>query len=455
MTDEFLHQPPHSQIAEKSLLSLLMQNGEEAWIFCDESGVCADDFYFPPFRLLFQTLGERRAMKALDDLPALIEHLHATGKLDRCGGPSEVCEVYGYCLFESGIERRIQHWAGILREKRIGRELQLAAGRIIASVDDSPESIPEALAEAEKAITAISQGLIVTAKPPEFSELLERNIAALEARQHRKESAMGIPTIPLLDDCMRGLHPGRMIIVGGYPGAGKSLLTQQIGLAALLEGHAGFIWSAELSGDDATTRAIIQASRIPASVYADPGGHNGGEPMTKYQMQQIQRGVASLAKAPLQIYRATDRSLSAVVSCLRRAKRERRIEWAVVDYLQKIKLPPGSNPERGFAEISDTLYELAGELQIALLLPSQINQDGDTKGARAFEEGADFIANIVQDRDKDSETYKAHRHLLVVKDRHNGTEGQRIPLVLNRELLVFEEGADPVAKPKNASRFGK
>ena len=114
---------------------------------------------------------------------------------------------------------------------------------------------------------------------------------------------------------------------------------------------------------------------------------------------------------------------------------------AAVDYLQLIRVK-SDNKEAEVSEISHALQEVAQDLQITVLALSQLNAEGDTKHGRVIEEDADAVISIIQDRDKNSETYKQHRHVVIAKDRHYGSEGTRVPLILNRETIRFVQGED-------------
>ena len=101
------------------------------------------------------------------------------------------------------------------------------------------------------------------------------------------------------------------------------------------------------------------------------------------------------------------------------------------------------------------MQELAQYLGITLIVLSQLNADGDTKHGRVIEEDADAVLNIVQDRNKESPTYKQHRFILIAKDRHYGSGGTRVSLILDRARIRFVEGSDET-EPKKApkkSRF--
>ena len=90
--------------------------------------------------------------------------------------------------------------------------------------------------------------------------------------------------------------------------------------------------------------------------------------------------------------------------------------------------------------ISNTLQELASELQIFIAIMSQENADGDTKHAKAIEEDSDWTLSIRQNQDKKSDQYKQHQDILITKDRHNGRGGERLPLILDRAKVRFIKG---------------
>jgi replicative DNA helicase len=163
-------------------------------------------------------------------------------------------------------------------------------------------------------------------------------------------------------------------------------------------------------------------------------------------MMRVVTGAASkLAQSKLALVRPANRNLSTICSAVRRAHREIGIKVAAIDFAQLIKAPGKSGVEE-VEHISHTIHELAQELEIAIVLPSQLNQDGDTKNGRVIEEDAAAVVSIIQDRNKESETYRMHRHVLIVADRFYGSDGERVPMILDRERIRFVEGRDETAK---------
>lgn len=449
MTDDITRELPHAVGPEKSVLSTILQDPQEWMPVAIEERLSAAHFYLPAHQTLFDTIADLYRDGKPIELVSFIQHLIDFGKIERVGGPRAVADVYGYapspCYFRQHIRE--------IREKQIGRALILEANRMIAAVYDSPGEILDTLEASEKALSAIAALACDSAPEIPVKDLVIAAMDAFEARTQGKADSMGIPMEPHLDQYLMGAHPGRMLIVAGYPEAGKSLLAMQMLLGPATSGVPCLYLSLELSAKDAADRAIIQHSRIAASVWSDPRARQGEEALTKSGMQHIQKAALEIARAPLRIKRASNRKLQTVVADIRKAHRERGIKIAVVDYAQKIQGPKSDSKTDETEEVSHALYELAVELGIFLILPSQLNADGDTKNGRVFEEDADAVLNIVQDRNKESATYKHHRYVLIVKDRHNSKGGERIPLVLNRDHLRFVHGMDETVATAPKTKF--
>jgi replicative DNA helicase len=165
------------------------------------------------------------------------------------------------------------------------------------------------------------------------------------------------------------------------------------------------------------------------------------EKPTVQSLQLIKRAAMQIKDLPLMLVKPANRRLSTVLAAIRRCHRECGARVLAVDYLQLINAESDSR-EGEISEASHSLQQIAGELGVTLLILTQLNQDGDTKHGRVIEEDADAVIQIVQDRNKESQTYKQHRFILLQKDRHYGNGGRRIPLVLDRDTIRFKHGMD-------------
>ncbi len=126
------------------------------------------------------------------------------------------------------------------------------------------------------------------------------------------------------------------------------------------------------------------------------------------------------AKLPIWFSESSD--LGKLVSSIRLAKRRHAIKLAAVDYLQLIESHVAKNEirERQVANMSRCLKRLAMELEIPILLGSQLNRESEKRGrpsladlreSGAIEQDADIVILIGGDPEADD------RELIVAKHR--------------------------------------
>lgn len=95
-------------------------------------------------------------------------------------------------------------------------------------------------------------------------------VADVVERLRRELTAPDIPA-PLstglveMDDLLHGLRPGRVYVVGGRPGAGKTALVLGIANAALAAGKTVMHRSLEMAADDIVLRLVARESRVALS----------------------------------------------------------------------------------------------------------------------------------------------------------------------------------------------
>lgn len=440
---EFPNWPP----AEKTVLSIFMQR---ITAMDDAPDLTEDHFHSPCHKVVFTALRVLRERMEGDDIMAqLIHYFHQSGDLGGIVGQGDLAGIFTYNPGVSGLKRNLE-----LLNRFLSRRMAITAGMGLAEAAFTcGEEIERVLEAAGEPITAIHE-TVTNGKPPLTREILvDRRIEAFRLRTEGLISPMGIPTIPEIDNCIRGLHPGRIIVIGGYPEGGKSVLASQIITDCAIDGTAGAFFSMEMPEDDVMDRSIIQTARVDAEAFMDPIAYAEKHNVSVKNVEIIRllkRATVKIKESPLHIVRPHNRNLRTLLACIRRAHRDHGIKVAAVDYIQLITPSPGHRSEEaGIAEISHSFQELAQELKIAILILTQLNQDGDTKRGKVIEEDADAVLQIVQDRDKDSDTYKQHQHILLVKDRHNGKGGTKIPLILCRETVRFKYGMPE--KPANTN----
>lgn len=450
---------PRSEMHEKLVLSTLINHPDSSF---DVPSLTSDHFTFP-IRDWFEMVkaeienGKRTAGDGVS-IHALIYAATSSGRIEAIGGASFLAELYTYNAAGAMNLPALQSNVAILSEFRARRLAVTAATRILAVATE--EDIPSLVEAISAPVSAISDALTDSTPPITIKELGIDAVARFEARARTAKESSGIPTLELIDRHLHGASPGRLWVIGAYPEGGKTLLASQIILDAATAGHACLFLTMEMPERDLIDRMIIQQGGMEARSFIEPISYakeNSGEGAAKDLYQKVQRATMAICRSNIRIQRPANRRLPTIIAAIRKAHREIGIKIAAVDYVQLIRGSSHDTKEGEVSEISHALQEVTQELGLTLLVLSQLNADGETKHGRVIEEDADVVLNIVQDRNKESETYKQHRHVLIVKDRHHGSGGTRVPLILDRSRIRFVEGKDETEqkKPAKKTRFNQ
>ena len=250
---------------------------------------------------------------------------------------------------------------------------------------------------------------------------------AVKGLQERKANPRAIHRtgIKALDDTLRGgLRDGQSIVIGGRPGAGKSVLMVQIGANVAEQGSGVLIISLEMMKEE-----LID--RLSRTIDFD-------------QLHQL----------PLYFIDSTS-DLGTIQSLVRVACRRYKIGLIVIDYLQLMEVPGNKHDsrERQIATISRRLKRMALDLQKPVIVGSQLNRESTKKGkptladlreSGSIEQDADIVL-LLSASDDGPETL-----LQVAKQRGGGTG--EITLKLDGPRFKFNQ--EETATDWAERRFG-
>jgi len=333
-------------------------------------------------RLIFRAVGRMVQRGTAIDLLTIADELIRSGDFAAAGGNLVIVEILeavphsAHCRFY--VEQlQASHQRDCLR--RLGERLSDSAAD---PTEDPSETINAILNDLET----------LRAGNVQQDELITAADALRDFDNRNDDPAKIVSTgIAELDRTLRGgLRAGQLIVVGGRPGLGKSALMAQLILNAGRHHRPGLIASLEMSASEITGRGL----------------------------KTIQR--QRFAELPVWFSECGD--FAKLASLLRLAKRRHSIELACVDYLQLIESPREKNGlrEQQIAGMSRALKRLAMELQIPILLGSQLNRESEKRGrpsladlreSGAIEQDADIVVLIAGDAESDD------RELIIAKHR--------------------------------------
>lgn len=440
MSADFIHIPteypmPHSPGHERDVVSCFLNHPRT---FDDFPHVTEAHFHLPSTRTAFKFARKlyERTLHELPDTQTLLEEINTAGQLDIIGGVSAFADLMTRAYFPQHLEGHIEKLNGYLAKR-----LAVEAGKeLVRSAFE--DEIADMMECASAPITAIHDALVAARPVLSTKRIIGESFAAYKARLEAKESPMGWPTLPEIDELIRGLHAGRVYIIGATTGGGKSVLSSQIITLQSLDGIPVLEINYEMHERDSMDRKLIQISRVPSQAFMDPlkyASENNCPPINEGFMRALKRTRDDLLAAPIFIRKPQNRQLRTLLAMIRKEVRENGVKVVAIDYLQKIRCKAESR-EAEMTEISGSLFDIAGELGIAILLLSQVNADGDTKHGIVTSEDCDGYLLIEREKNKEAENFGQHYHILLAKDRHCGQTGKKIPLIFDASLVRFVHG---------------
>ncbi len=335
-----------------------------------------------------------------------------------------------------GCPSRLAHYAGIIREKSILRQLGVAAGQIDRDVKSPPGSAAEVLASAERLISNIAeQGSGLHTAP--LADLVRAACARAEDRS-RMEATPGLPTgFAPLDHLLGGLQPSELVVVAARPSVGKTALSLALARNASRSGLV-FFASLEQPGIDLADRLLAADANL------DGQRIRKGD-LAPDEWTRLGAARDRLAALPLVFDEAPAQSVLRIGANARRLKRQ-GLRLVVADYLQLIQ--PADPRARRHEQVGDDarrLKVLARELQIPVVCLAQLNREvenrpggkprlSDLRDSGEIEQHADVVILLHRPADEPGSV-----EAIVAKQRNGPTDS--VLLRFDRSRLRFEDAA--------------
>ena len=439
--------PPHSLEAEQSVVGALLLDNEVEGRISDLLG--EGDFYSDAHRVIYQAAMRLMAEGKAADAVTVAELLASTQKLDYVGGLAYI----GALVQNVPTTANARHYAGIVRERSILRQLASAAGEIADSAfRPLGRSASAVLDEAETKVMHIAeQGARGQQQYVVLGTLLAGVVERIEELYNRDNPSevTGIETgFKDLDEKTAGLQAGDLVIVAGRPSMGKSALAVNIGEhVALALKLPVLIFSMEMGAHQLALRMIASVGRLQSQNLRT--GRLQADDWNK-----LSAALGRLNEAPILIDETPALTVMEVRSRARRVAKQYagKLGLVIVDYLQLMQAQgQGENRATEISEISRGLKALAKELKVPVMALSQLNRSleqrpnkrpvmSDLRESGAIEQDADVILFIYRDEVYDPDSKDKGVAEIIIGKQRNGPIGT-VRLTFLGEYTRFENFA--------------
>ena len=413
-----LHVPPHSETAEKCVLGAMLL--DQTCIDDVTPKLSQDSFYNQSFSKIYAAIVAVHRRRTSVDAVVVAEELSARNQLTDIGGAIVLADI----LESVPHTAHVAHYTEIVHRMAVRRAIIHGLRKQLQAAFDGAE--PEVLARQLSALAETAQMDIVG----ETTWTAAQSLDALERFEQDLQSGKilvvptGIHGIDAKIDIgerngikQGGFQGGDLVILGARPSIGKTAFATQLALnCAENIGHA-VLFSLEM-----------KQRRVAKRIVRD---------MDRGKFRQM----------PLLI-NSRLRSMNDIITEIRILKNRRGIQLAVIDHIGLVH-PPNQRVDRRLqvAEMSRAFKEAAEELDIPIMVLSQLNRKTEQHGRRpnladlaesgALEQDADIVMLLHRETRSDAES-----EVILAKNRDGETGLVKLTFDTARSRLTEKNAFD-------------
>ncbi len=396
--------PPQNLEAEQAVLGSILIDKNAIFRVADV--IAPEDFYSPAHEKIYEAILALYEKRQPIDVLSLTNYLKERDLLTQIGGSSYLADLTNQVTTAS----HVQHYAGIVKEKKVLRDLIKASAEITEDVFGPTQELEDLMDNIEQKILSISQ----KSTPQNFLAVKDelKNAAERMAKLHEGgDKLRGVPTgFTALDNKLSGLQKSDLIILGGRPSTGKTAFALDIARHAALAGHTVGTFSLEMSREQVIDRIISAESQVPLWNILT------GRIKSDTEFGMIQQALDRLSGTKLFIDDSPSLNIMQMRSMARRLQVEHGLDLLIVDYLQLIRPRTNSdNMVQQVTEISRGLKALSRELKVPVLAVSQLSRGveqrdrkvprlSDLRDSGSIEQDADVVMFIYR-KDRSADTF--------------------------------------------------
>jgi replicative DNA helicase len=392
MSRLFEQLPPHALEAEMSLLGAMLVEPQVIGdvVMVVRSG---EDFFKPANGAIFEAMVQLYDKHAALDIVQLNQLLVDRGALEAVGGIGYLVELAQAVPSAANAA----HYARLVREKSMIRQLIETAGEILHDAYTSAEDARAILENAEQQIFRIAQQS-EQSQIESLHDLIRQTMQMLEANEGKQLTGIGTGFAEL-DQMTSGFQKGELIIVAARPSMGKTALALNIAEQIALRGHGIGIFSLEMGRQQLVQRMLAARSGIDS--------HRLRRNMLRPDDYRALMGACDeLLEAPVFIDDTPGLSLLQLRAKARRMAQKHDIRAVIIDYLQLMSSGRrAESRQMEVSEISRGVKAMARELNVPVVCLSQLNRAAeqreghrprmsDLRESGSIEQDADVIAML-------------------------------------------------------------
>lgn len=336
----------------------------------------------------------------------------------------------------TGLPEEAHSFARMLRSDYARRRMLEASFRI-SELAFNEKSAGEALTQSEQLIAGIGESVIAE-REDDIKSLMRKVLDEMDEAFQNKGSVRGLRVgFRDFDWMTLGLRGGQMIVIAARPAVGKTSWSMNMADFVAAENRKPVgIFSLEMSGEELAFRMACSRAEV------DSRDAKAGK-LLPAEVERLTDACNKIANSPIHICDKSGLTVSQLSSRARRMALRYKIKILIVDYIQLMGTKLKGTRNDQITEISNGLKGLARDLNIPVIVLSQLNRAiekedreprmSDLRDSGSIEQDADIIVFLSPKEAIDSQS----KYVDALVAKHRGGPVGKITLKFNAPLTRF------------------
>jgi len=407
-------------------------------------------FYDLRHQTIFDVVAEMFDKREAIDLITVRQRMKDRHLLEEVGGDvylSSLCDVVPSAA-------NLSFYLEIVQEKSLLRKMIRVCTDVVGRVYEYEGEVDGLLDEIERDVLRISESR-VQSQTSSIKDLVKKAINTIEEYHQRQGTLTGLGTgFVDLDKLTTGFHGGEMIVIAARPSVGKTSLAMNIAEHITIDlGLPVGVFSLEMTAESLVLRMLCSRSRVNLRNVREGF-------LAERDFPKLTGNAGKLAKAPLFIDDSSGLSILQLRAKARRMYQQYGIKLFVIDYLQLLHSTSrrAENRQQEIADISSGVKALAKELNVPVIVLSQLNREverekgrpprlSDLRESGSIEQDADLVGLLYrpvkqgEDEDNVADAGEAIAVNLLIAKQRNGPANEDVRLTFLKTYTRFESAA--------------
>ena len=440
---------PQDIEAEQGLLGSILLDPVRVLDICSTKGLVAEAFVDPPHRSIYAAITRLASKGQPVDGITVSNFLKGTGDLDAVGGLRALTEL----MERTPTSAHASYYAELVMEQYLRRCILGAVREVEANVYDASQSADYVLGMAEQTILGIGEGRTKSGSSVDWRTSVDETLSMLTRQLEHPGELSGIPTgFKALDNQLRGLHKGEMIVLAARPSMGKTSLAMNIAECVArgrdimgrpfpsedgrVKKRTVLVFSLEMPQMQLTTRMLCGIAGVSAREVEK------GQFVKKDVVLPLLKSAAKeLQETPILCDDQGGLDVMELRARARHAHKRNPVDLIVIDYLQLLSYREFAQQGQQVmvAKISGEIKAMAKELNVPVIVLSQLSRNPEQRGgdekpknsdlrdSGAIEQDADVILLLRRPSFMSSRVPEHDDRLLAIVDvskNRNGATGE-------------------------------